>query len=411
MDVQHYAEMKENFLQLKIAGVFEKKVVFLFGHCNATEELAELFLTEGYSVEAILDNSMAKQGMRYQNIPVVAPNWILGRENTVICIVSRAYASMRMQLQSMGYSGEIYGLANHDSFSEYSLSGETQYRMQERIRRGILSLERMKKKYRGTFRVYCPFPALGDIVLTMSYLPYFLETRGISKYMVFTVGNACAEVAEMFGAKAVIALTQREMDEQVQAVIYQRDLDSFIAHHDRPYVVNLWKILFVRKISFDELYRSGVFGLSGDVKPYAPASFSVYRRLEEIPAGKAVILSPYAKSVVDLPSDFWNSVIRYCSGKGYQIYTNVVGEEKELPRTFRLEVRLSELQSVVERAGIFIGLRSGLCDVLRWADCRKIALYPDCFYSSTRWKVEEIFHLDGWENIVVRDAKNGYMPL
>lgn len=411
MDSQHYAEMKENFSWLKTAGVFEKNAVFLFGHCNATEELAELFLTEGYAVEAILDNSISKQGMICRGIPVVAPDWILGRKNTVICIVSRAYASMRAQLKSMGYSGEIYGLVNYDSFSEYSLSKETWCRMRERIWRGIRSLKLMKKKYKGIFRMYCPYPALGDIVLAMSYLPYFLEKKGISKYVVFVVGNACGDVAKMFGADAVEILNQIEMDEHVQAVIYQRDEESFVAHHDRPYVINVWKILSVRKVSFDALYRIGVFGLSGDARSYSPVRFAVYEKLEEIPAGKAVVLSPYAKSVISLPMEYWGSIIEACGKKGYRVYTNVAGEEEELPGTFRLEVRLSEFQSVVERAGIFIGLRSGLCDVLRGAKCRKIALYPDCFYSSTRWKVEEIFHLNGWENMVVRDVKHDLIQL
>lgn len=406
MDSRYYAEMKEKFSQLKTAGVFEENAIVLFGHCNATEELADLFLAEGYRVEAILDNNTEKQGMRYKNIPVVAPNWVQGRGDSVICIVARAYASMKAQLKGMGYPGEVYGLVDYDSFSEYSLSEETQYRMRGRIRRGEISLEYMKRKYEGAFRVYCPFPALGDVFLAMSYLPYFLERKGISKYVVFMVGNACADVARMFGVETVEILTQKEMDEQVQAVIYQGDPDSFIAHHDRPYVVNLRKILSVRKVSFDEIYRVGVFGLLGDFKPYSPMRLAAYKNLEEIPAGNAVILSPYAKSVVTLPGEYWDSVVRYYSKKGCQIYTNVTSEEKELPGTIRLEIKLSELRSVVERAGTFIGLRSGLCDVLGGADCRKIALYPDCFYRSTEWKVEDIFHLDGWENVVVRDVKS-----
>lgn len=408
MDARYFAEMKERFSQLKTAGVFDRNAVFLFGHCNATEELIELFLAEGYTVEAILDNSTEKQGMKYKNIPVVAPERILGWKDTVICIVARAYASMKAQLESMGYSGEVYGLVEYDSFSAYSLSEETQRRMGERIRCGEISLECMKRKYRGAFRIYCPFPALGDVVLAMSYLPYFLERKKYFRYVVFVVGNACADVARMFGAEEVEVLTQKEMDEQMQAVIYQRDENSFIAHHDRPYVVNLRKILSVRKFSFDELYRIGVFGLPDDCKPYAPIKLAAYKKLEKIPAGNAVILSPYAKSVVNLPKEYWASIIEYCSKKGYQTYTNVTSEEKELPETLRLEANLSELQSIAERAGTFIGLRSGLCDVLRGANCRKIALYPDCFYSSTRWKVEEIFHLDGWENIVVQDVKGGF---
>lgn len=253
MDLQHYSEMKKNFIQLKTAGIFENNAVFLFGHCNATEELAGLFLAEGYAVKAILDNNTAKQGTCYCNIPIVAPDRVPRWKKTVVCIASRGYASMKAQLQNMGYSGEVYRLVDYDSFSEYSLSDETKYRMEERIRRGKVSLERIKRKYQGMFRIYCPFPALGDVVLAMSYLPYFLRRKGICKYVVIVAGNACADVAKMFGAEVVETLPLKEMDEQVQAVIYQRDTDSFIAHHDRPYVVNLWKLLSVRKISFDEL--------------------------------------------------------------------------------------------------------------------------------------------------------------
>lgn len=57
-----------------------------------------------------------------------------------------------------------------------------------------------------------------------------------------------------------------------------------------------------------------------------------------------------------------------------------------------------------ERAGIFIGIRSGLCDILRTANCRKIALYPDYYYSDTRWKAIDMYSIDGFENIAVKDG-------
>ena len=67
-------------------------------------------------------------------------------------------------------------------------------------------------------------------------------------------------------------------------------------------------------------------------------------------------------------------------------------------------MKLSELQCAAEYAGTFIGIRSGVCDVIREAACRKIALYPDCCYSDTRWKMAEIYHLEDFENIVVPSA-------
>lgn len=118
--------------------------------------------------------------------------------------------------------------------------------------------------------------------------------------------------------------------------------------------------------------------------------------------GKSVIISPYAKSVTNIPQSYWKQIIRYYRDKNYPVFTNVVKGEEPLPETIALEVRLDRMQSAAEQAGTFIGLRSGLCDVLKEASCRKIALYPDCYYSDTRWKMEEIYHLDNWENIVVQ---------
>ena len=56
---------------------------------------------------------------------------------------------------------------------------------------------------------------------------------------------------------------------------------------------------------------------------------------------------------------------------------------------FRICPDILEIQSLVELAGVFIGIRSGLCDVIREADCRKIALYPDYCYCDTKWANEK----------------------
>ena len=45
-----------------------------------------------------------------------------------------------------------------------------------------------------------------------------------------------------------------------------------------------------------------------------------------------------------------------------------------------------------------------MCDVIRTADCRKIALYPDYNYSDTRWKAIDIYAIDTFEDIVVKDG-------
>lgn len=404
MDKLHYKEMLENLNSLEKEEMLDRKNIYLFGHCNATEELADLMIEKGYYIRGILDNNISKQGTKHKNILIVSPENILDSqaENTIVCIVARAYAAMVKQLNQMGYKGRVEQLVNYNSYSEYSLSEETLNRKLQRVRQGMEILEQMKEKYPQCYRIYCPFCALGDVYYMMSYLPYFLERNKITEYVVFSIGQACTSVVKMFGVKYAEALSQREMDEQIQAMLYSGDESAFIAHHDRPYVVNVYKILYIKRISLEMLYKYGVFALEKSCKAYRPSCLETYEKLDEIPEGKAVIISPYAKSVTNIEETYWEQIIKYFKNKGYDVYTNAVGEEKTLSDTIRLEIPLAQLQSVVEKAGIFIGIRSGLCDVIKWADCRKIALYPDCFYSDTRWKMEEIYHLDGWENIVIR---------
>lgn len=136
------------------------------------------------------------------------------------------------------------------------------------------------------------------------------------------------------------------------------------------------------------------------MKPCLPKFQKIYDRLYEITPGKSVIFSPYAKSVTAIKAEIWSQIVQDYQNRGYRCYTNVVGNEIALPDTIPISPSIEEMQSVVEWAGTFIGIRSGLCDVIREAFCKKIALYPDYHYCDTRWKAVEIYWLEGWENRV-----------
>lgn len=406
MDKLHYNEMVENLNQLIQEKNTQEKRIFLFGHCNATEELADKLLEYGFPVVSILDNNPAKHGLVYQGIPVETPERIMKEppEQTLVCIVARAYAAMAAQLNRMGYQGRIRKLVDYNSYAEYSLSLETLIRKQERAKRGVGLLQQIEKKYPGYFKILCPFAALGDIYFVMSYLPYFIEKRKIEKYVIGVIGKACQEVVRLFGDYEVEKMSQKDMDETIQAALYTENETTFIPHQDRPYVVNLSKALYVKCIPLEKIYCCGVFGLPVSVEPIRPARLKKYNGPEPIEPGKTVILSPYAKSVTALKSTIWEQIVKSLQRQGYMCYTNVVGEEKPLPGTRPIRPSISEIQSVAEQAGTFIGIRSGLCDVLKYASCRKIALYPDYNYCDTKWKAIDMYALDGWENIEVKEG-------
>lgn len=403
MDKIHYEEMVRNLELLERTAFFKNRDIYLFGHCNATEALADLLLERKYTVRAILDNNIAKHGKKYRDVIVLSPASILqaDMDHTVVCIAARAYSSMARQLKKMGFTGRIEKLADYNSYAEYSLSEETIRRKKQRIERGLAVKQGLERKYSGHFKILCPFSALGDVFFTMSYLPYFLERRAIKKCVVCVVGKACAEVVSLFEGYPAENYGQKEMDELVQACLYTQDAHFFIAHQDRPYVVNLHKALYVKCISLEQIYCCGVFGLPADTRPVKPARMKKYHGLENIKKGKAVVFSPWAKSITALRQKLWDDIVQDYKKKGYQCLTNTAEGEQPLDGTEAISPRISELRSVVEHAGTFVGIRSGLCDVLRYAECEKTALYPDYNYCDTKWKAIEMYSIDGWKNIVV----------
>jgi len=397
--------MKQTLYSLDKDGVLHGKDIFLFGHCEATLKLIDLLFNMGLSPTTILDNSPQKWGITYRGVSVRPPDTILLSEasSAVVCIVSRFYEQMYAQLRKIGYCGNVFKLVDYNSFAEYSLSEETICRKRARAERGLNYLRLLKAQYPGAYFIFCPFQALGDVYLAMSYLPEFLERHHKSQSVVCVVGQACRKVAQLFGHQSVVEMTQVHMDETVQGVIYSQDSDCFIAHHDRPYVVYLHWALYARCIPLRTIYCCGVFGLPQDTVPAVPMAWKTFNAEGKIEEGNAVILSPYAKSVTALPKSLWDCIVRKCREKGLQVLTNVAKGEDPLPGTEAISPDIAELRSAVEQAGIFVGIRSGLCDVLQTAKCRKVALYPDYFYCDTQWKAIDLYSLPNFKNIVVNE--------
>lgn len=410
MDKLHYKEMMHHLNELLMSGGIENKNIYLFGHCNATEELADALLERGYVPTAILDNNAAKHGKNYRGIEIIAPQRLseVKTEECLVCIVARAYAAMTDQLRRSGYKGLIRKLVDYNSYADYSLSEVTLLRMEKRVMRGVKKLEalnrRLEEKYAGYLKILCPFSALGDIYIMMSYLPCYLKKTGAAGCFIGVIGNACAEVVRLFGSYPVEVFSQQDMDEIIQAALYTNDRQTFIPHQDRPYVVDLYKALYVKKIPLERIYCCGVFGLPADTKACEPNVFLEYTDLSKIRKGGAVIFSPYAKSVAALPDEMWRQIARHYTEKGYQCFTNVAKEEKALEGTIPISPTIAQIKSVVEWAGTFVGIRSGLCDVLRTAKADKMALYPDYNYCDTSWKAIEMYRIEGWKNIVIKDG-------
>jgi hypothetical protein len=413
MERQNYEEMTDNLNSIDEELDLSDRKIILFAHCNATLELVDLLEKKGLSPAAILDNNPDKQGIEYKGVKVIYPEQLkevlengTGEADSVVLITSRFYSSMQKQLRLLGYTGPIRKLIDYNTYADYSLLEDTIERMTSRERHGEALLEELVKEYPGYFKMFCPFNAIGDIYFMISYYPAFARRRGIEKVVFCVVRQTLADVIHMFDENYCVKVyEQKELDAMIQAALYTGDKSSFIAHQDRPYVINLSKALYIKKIPLEQIYCCGVYGLPKDTEAAKPSGVMPgYAKIEDIPQGRSIVFSPYAKSVPAIGHEIWRDAVNFYNSRGYKCYTNVVDDELPLEGTDAISPSLMEMRSVVERAGTFVGIRSGLCDILREAKAKKIALYPDYNYSDTKWKAIDMYYIEQFDyNIVAVD--------
>lgn len=386
--------------ELQRSGRLRDVVIYAFGHTAATEQIRRRLGRHDIALAGILDNNRAKQGSSLHGVPVIPPNAVADVSvPSVVLIASRFHSEMRQQLVDLGYAGEIVRVGTLAIGTDAASGSDT--------RRGARLLDQLRVAHPGRHLVVCPFGALGDVYWALAYLPAFAAARRLQRAVVVVVGEGCRQVARLFGHEDVYSLTQVEMDDLVGAVVDRGPQAATIAHHDRPYGPRApVRALDDRFVAFIDMYRDLVYGLPPETAPHAPSRDPLAQADPswpgEIPMGRTVLLAPYAKSVLPVPWSFWEQTAEHHVSQGNVVATLVHGDEEPVPGALPLEVPIPELLDAVEHAGTFIGLRSGLCDVVHTARARKVHVFPDAYYSTTPYKVADFFALPGWESVIVQ---------
>jgi hypothetical protein len=119
--------------------------------------------------------------------------------------------------------------------------------------------------------------------------------------------------------------------------------------------------------------------------------------------GSTIIIFPNALSTISLPKESWVRLVKGIKSRGFSVATSVTGNESGIPGSVPLHFSLDEAHSIVQAAGWFVAIRSGICDFLSSANCKKTILYP---------KYSDYYHIGEFnENInKFRMIKNLSLP-
>lgn len=360
-------------------GYFENKNIYLFGVSENTRQMIQILRACQLNPVNVLDNDKIKQNTYCSGIQVISIEEVphISDPQNLYLICSLYWREMAAQL-------------NHNCVKKENIL--TLY-YEESLTECFLQAMRGKKIYHKLIDQYgdvpvfaCPYTGTGDIYLIGTFWKQYIEKNHIEDYVFLVISKACEKVAKLFNIKNVVVLSKKAecsyliryymlCPEKVKLILLN---DSWQQVHTNP----LEWFRGYKGLEFMEQFRKFVFELPDSCKPEHPVFQNVDQEAAELlkknrlQEGNTVVLSPYSNTLADLPKQFWSDLAEKLEQVGFSVCTNSIGDtepaiEGTVPLTFSLDIA----PQVIAKAGFFIGIRSGFCDVISGAKAKKVILY------------------------------------
>lgn len=285
--------------------------------------------------------------------------------------------------------------------------------------RGYLLYKKMSQKFgEDTHFLLIPYEGTGDAYITGCMLKRYVQEHYIQKYQIIQPLSRGKKVLSLFREEAVCTITIEERNwlSQFQLFASQAIERLHVMHfHPCNHICIQNRIEGINKVSFQKMYEIAGFNiepereLPGIAKEREVEGQFCRRGLK---VGKTVILAPYAETIPTMPEEAWIYIAKALSDAGYCVCTNSMSEkEPVIPGTQRVSYGYAQMIPILHLAGWFIGVRSGLCDVISSSKCKKIIVYPKSFFWG-QGEVSKYFSLKAMgfcsDVIEVEFEKNGW---
>jgi hypothetical protein len=423
MDNYEKERLSKKIRRIYKNGKLNNKNIVLFGVSPAAKEVKNALSNYEIFPESIIDNDPRRIGKKCMGLTVQTPEDRLSAydDNAVILVISYAYyKEMAYQLKSMGYRERknffILNVKIDDSLFSF-------FYMCFRLIRGLIIYRKLLKT--GCETIFtAPYTGTGDIYLSGLYLGDYLKQNNIKKYVFVIVSGACKKTASIFNFENVVQIKPKYADDLIKLNDFNHKSLNIITLNDGWNNDIQW-LRGYNGLNFEHMFRHFVFGFDDSYKLKHPKLTDRQTEVDDIfeeyglIKNKTVILAPYSNTLFDLPTDFLEEVTEIFASKGYVVCTNCAGKEKPVNGTKSVFFPLDLAKQFMDNAGIFIGVRSGLCDIISNSSCKKIIFYEkdSFFYKSSSYDyfslkamglcndATEIEYSDDIKNMILDDIK------
>ncbi len=388
--------VEKKLYQLFQKGLLNNRKIYVFGVSENTRQIIQILRSYHLEPVNVLDNDKKKQNTYCSGVRVISLEDVKSahdRKNLYI-VYSLYWPEMTAQLRDKNVSKRnILMLYQKETLGECLLQAYKGKHIHDRLRR----------KYGDVPVFLCPYTGTGDIYLIGTFWRQYTEKTQLENYVFLVLSKACEKVARLFEIKNLEMLPKKAESEYLiryymlcpERIRLKLLNDSWAQIHTNP----LEWFRGYKGLEFTELFRKFVFDLPETAKPEHPVYQDMDGELEilfkeyQLQPGRTVVLSPYSNTLADLPVEFWNRLAAELKQHGFTLCTNSSGDtEPAIEGTVPVFFPLNTAPQWIEKAGYFIGVRSGFCDVISGAKAKKVILYgsQDRFFNGS---VFEYFNL------------------
>ena len=364
---------------------FNNNEIVIYGTTSNSSYLAFLLKKEEIRVDAFYSNEKKDKmrGIKVHKIEELQNmDW---KENIRILVLSSLYEKALNDLKNTKFFKEKKIIKIRDT-SKRKKSKSQKIRYFFSLLHGYRMYKKLKKKYPESNILVCPGRS-GDTYVAGAFLSEYLIKEQIENYVLTVIGGASESVAKLFDIKQIEKITLHDTTSLInlRRLIGADRFDLKILHftmgHSPVSVMN--GLISNPRITLADVYKYAVYMLEEDSLPEKPIKKenketvkTLFSNLDLIPK-KTVILSPYANSYSDDNlSVMWETMAEMLISAGYTVCTNSVGKsEPPIKNTTPIFFSIEDSISIMEYAGYYIGLRSGLSDIISSANTKKIIFY------------------------------------
>jgi len=248
-----------------------------------------------------------------------------------------------------------------------------------RVVPGYKVYKKIKTHFNNDFPILiCPFRGTGDSYVVGNY---YKVKQSQNKYNFIVPRTTNKKVLELFGIKRVAVLNEKEIRDiqQFQKVMHKDNLH--ILHFAPMYMPSStgYNLACFKGLNFADFYDYIVFGEQEKIlyqQPNIKETKNFYK-LYGAKKKRTVLLAPYSDSISGISEEEWKYLAHKLKRMGYTVLTNCGNEyEKPIEGTRGVYIPFGDLNKFVEWCGYIISIRSGICDIICHANCKKIILYP-----------------------------------